>query len=99
MSKGRRLMGCALLSVYDKQGIKEVAASLQRSGVVLYASGGTHRYLQKEGISAHALEEITGYDALLGGRVKTLHPDIFAGLLYRERIGRRVCGYFLIFWW
>lgn len=74
----------ALLSVYSKDGLLAFAKGLQELGVQLIASGGTHAILREHGIEATAVEERTSYGEMLGGRVKTLHPNIFGGILARR---------------
>ncbi len=71
----------ALLSVSDKEGIVELARKLAEMGVTLYASGGTERVLREANVPVHSVEELTGFPELLGGRVKTLHPNVHAGIL------------------
>lgn len=71
----------ALISTYDKTGLLDLATFLHQAGVELYASGGTAAFLQKAGIPAHNVEELTGFPEILAGRVKTLHPRIFGGIL------------------
>ncbi|MBK8026070.1 MAG: bifunctional phosphoribosylaminoimidazolecarboxamide formyltransferase/IMP cyclohydrolase [Chloroflexi bacterium] len=71
----------ALLSVYDKTGILEFAQALHRFGFDLVASGGTERALRDAGLPVVSVEQITGVPHMLGGRVKTLHPAIHAGIL------------------
>jgi phosphoribosylaminoimidazolecarboxamide formyltransferase / IMP cyclohydrolase len=71
----------ALLSVSDKEGIVELAWKLAGMGVTLYASGGTERVLREANVPVHSVEELTGFPELLGGRVKTLHPNVHAGIL------------------
>ena len=71
----------ALLSVSDKEGIVELARKLADLGVTLYASGGTERVLYEANLPVHPVEELTGFPELLGGRVKTLHPNVHAGIL------------------
>ncbi|MCL6561551.1 MAG: bifunctional phosphoribosylaminoimidazolecarboxamide formyltransferase/IMP cyclohydrolase [Firmicutes bacterium] len=83
MEAGRE-QAWALLSVSDKRGLGELARWLKGQGLGLMASGGTQRALVEQGISARPLEDLTGFAELLGGRVKTLHPRIYAGLLSRE---------------
>ncbi len=73
----------ALISVYHKEGLKEILRKLEASGVELYSTGGTWRYLFNMGIEAKKVEDITGYPSILGGRVKTLHPKVFGGILAR----------------
>ena len=74
----------ALLSVYDKTGLVEFAQSLAHHGYQLLASGGTAHLLQDKGLSVQLVEDITGQKQLFGGRVKTLHPTIHAGILARN---------------
>jgi phosphoribosylaminoimidazolecarboxamide formyltransferase/IMP cyclohydrolase len=75
----------ALLAVYDKTGIVELARSLVELGVTLVSSGGTARTLRDAGLPVTAVEEVTGFPEMLDGRVKTLHPKIHAGLLADRR--------------
>jgi len=72
----------ALFSLSDKTGAHELAAALHERGVELYATGGTRAFLQAAGIPARDVEDLTGFPALFGGRVKTLHPKVFGGILY-----------------
>ena len=74
-----------LLSVYDKRGIVEFARALAGVGVELLASGGTLKTLLEAGLGVVGVEAFTGAPEILGGRVKTLHPRMFAGLLYDRR--------------
>jgi phosphoribosylaminoimidazolecarboxamide formyltransferase / IMP cyclohydrolase len=74
----------ALLSVFDKQGLDEFAGGLQELGIELVASGGTAAYLIEHGLPVTRVEELTEYPEMLGGRVKTLHPRIHAGILARR---------------
>jgi len=71
----------ALLSVQDKAGLAELGRGLAESGVELWATSGTRRALEEAGCTVHPVEELTGVDAWFGGRVKTLHPAIFGGIL------------------
>jgi len=71
----------ALISVYDKAGVKELASGLARHGVEIISSGGTARALAEEGIEVRNVSEVTGQAEMIGGRVKTLHPRIHAGIL------------------
>lgn len=73
----------ALLSVYDKSGLVELAAGLVEEGVELVSSGGTARALEDAGLAVTRVEEVTGAPEMLGGRVKTLHPRIYGGILAR----------------
>lgn len=72
----------AFISVFDKQGLEPLAKALvEKYGYVLLSTGGTKKYLDERNIPAIESSEITGFDELLGGRVKSLHPEIFAGIL------------------
>jgi phosphoribosylaminoimidazolecarboxamide formyltransferase/IMP cyclohydrolase len=73
----------ALISVYDKTGIIEFAKGLEKEGVEIISTGGTATLLAQNGIQVKAIEEITKFPEILGGRVKTLHPNIYAGILSR----------------
>ncbi|HEY4996707.1 MAG TPA: bifunctional phosphoribosylaminoimidazolecarboxamide formyltransferase/IMP cyclohydrolase, partial [Solirubrobacteraceae bacterium] len=74
----------ALLSVSDKQGLVEFARGLQELGVELVSTGGTSRELESAGIAVRAIEDFTGFPEIMDGRVKTLHPRLYAGLLARR---------------
>jgi phosphoribosylaminoimidazolecarboxamide formyltransferase/IMP cyclohydrolase len=75
----------ALLAVYDKEGIVELARALRDRGVQLVSSGGTAATLREAGIEVTEVTDVTGFPEMLGGRVKTLHPAIHAGLLADQR--------------
>ncbi len=74
----------ALISVFDKQGLQPLVEALHLLKVKLYATGGTYDFIEKLNIPVIAVEEITDYPSILGGRVKTLHPKIFGGILGRR---------------
>jgi phosphoribosylaminoimidazolecarboxamide formyltransferase/IMP cyclohydrolase len=74
----------ALISVYHKEGLEEIVNELNNSGVEIISTGGTYDFLRSRGIPVTAVEEITGYPSVFGGRVKTLHPKVFGGILYRR---------------
>lgn len=74
----------ALISVYSKDGLEPIIRRLHELDVVLYSTGGTQSYIQKLGIPVTAVETLTGYPSILDGRVKTLHPAVFGGLLARR---------------
>ncbi|MCS6933892.1 MAG: bifunctional phosphoribosylaminoimidazolecarboxamide formyltransferase/IMP cyclohydrolase [Chitinophagales bacterium] len=74
----------ALISVYYKDGLDNIAKALNRLGVKIYSTGGTQRYIEELGIPVTAVEELTSYPSILGGRVKTLHPKVFGGILGRR---------------
>ena len=71
----------ALISVYRKDGITEFAKILSGSGIEIISTGGTYNLLKENNINVRSAEEITGFPEILNGRVKTLHPNIFAGIL------------------
>ena len=74
----------ALISVFDKNGLEPIAKKLHELGVEIYSTGGTEDFLKKIGIPVIKVEDITGYPSILGGRVKTLHPKVFGGILNRS---------------
>lgn len=74
----------ALISVYDKDGLEEILQVLNELNVKLISTGGTQEFIQSLGYECETVEDITGYPPILGGRVKTLHPKIFGGILYRR---------------
>ena len=74
----------ALISVFDKEGLDAIIHKLAAEGVTLYSTGGTLAYIEKLGHKAVAVESLTGYPSILGGRVKTLHPKVFGGILARR---------------
>jgi phosphoribosylaminoimidazolecarboxamide formyltransferase/IMP cyclohydrolase len=82
----------ALISAYDKQGVADLARGLSGMGWSVYASGGTADHLQAEGVEAIPTSEITGMVGLLGGRVKTLHPDLHAAILAAGEDRERMRG-------
>ncbi len=74
----------ALISVYYKDGLEPIIRQLNALGVKLYSTGGTQSFIEKLGIKATPVENLTAYPSIFGGRVKTLHPKIFGGILYRR---------------
>ena len=74
----------ALISVFHKDGLEPIVKKLNDLGVVLYSTGGTEKFIKDLGIDVIAVETITDYPSILGGRVKTLHPKIFGGILNRS---------------
>ena len=71
----------ALISVFNKDNILDLATSLQNSGVEIISTGGTFKYLKENGIKVVEISDITGFEEILDGRVKTLHPTIHSGIL------------------
>ena len=76
----------ALISVYYKDGLDEIVRELHKNGVTIYSTGGTYKFIHDLGIEPVAVESLTGYPSILGGRVKTLHPKVFGGILSRRDI-------------
>ena len=74
----------ALISVFYKDGIDDIAAALTSRGAELLSTGGTYDYLAQKGFAVKKVEDLTGYPSILGGRVKTLHPKVFGGILARR---------------
>lgn len=73
----------AIISVFDKTGILDLAKSFNELGIEIFSTGGTKSYLESNNIYVRNIEEITNFPEILGGRVKTLHPSIYAGILAR----------------
>ncbi|TDO26644.1 bifunctional phosphoribosylaminoimidazolecarboxamide formyltransferase/IMP cyclohydrolase [Sediminibacterium goheungense] len=74
----------ALISVFYKDGLEPLARRLQTEGITIYSTGGTQQFLEGLGIQCIAVESLTTYPSILGGRVKTLHPVVFGGILGRR---------------
>lgn len=74
----------ALISVYYKDGLAPIVELLHQNGVKLYSTGGTQTFIEELGIPVTAVEDLTSYPSIFGGRVKTLHPKVFGGILYRR---------------
>jgi len=74
----------ALISVYYKEGLEEIAGLLKELGVRIFSTGGTFSFIRNLGIPVETVESVTSYPSILGGRVKTLHPLIFGGILARR---------------
>ena len=74
----------ALISVFHKEGLDQIIRLLHHNGVILYSTGGSLEYIRSLGAEAIAVEDLTGYPSILDGRVKTLHPKIFGGILARR---------------
>ena len=74
----------ALISVFDKEGLEPIVKKLHEHNVTIYSTGGTEEFIKSFGIPVVAVEDVTSYPSILGGRVKTLHPKIFGGILNRQ---------------
>ncbi len=80
----RKRIQTALISVYHKDGLGKIIKLLDELGVEILSTGGTYGYIEKLGVKAVKIEELTGYPSIFGGRVKTLHPAVFGGILMRR---------------
>lgn len=76
----------ALVSVFNKDGLEPILAKLNNLGIQFISTGGTKSFIEALGYQCVAVEELTGYPSILGGRVKTLHPKVFGGILSRANI-------------
>ncbi|MBB2147123.1 bifunctional phosphoribosylaminoimidazolecarboxamide formyltransferase/IMP cyclohydrolase [Pedobacter sp. LMG 31464] len=76
----------ALISVYYKDGLAPLVQYLAQQGVTLYSTGGTEQFIKDLNLPVTAVEDLTGYPSILGGRVKTLHPKVFGGILNRRNL-------------
>ena len=76
----------ALVSVFHKDGLDEILQLLHKEGVELLSTGGTQSFIESLGLPCQKVEDVTGYPSILGGRVKTLHPKVFGGILGRRSL-------------
>ena len=74
----------ALVSVFHKDGLEDILAQLHKEGVAFLSTGGTQQFIESLGYPCQKVEEVTTYPSILGGRVKTLHPKVFGGILARR---------------
>jgi phosphoribosylaminoimidazolecarboxamide formyltransferase/IMP cyclohydrolase len=74
----------ALISVFYKDNLENIVKKLGEQGVTIYSTGGTQKFIEELGVKCVAVEELTAYPSILGGRVKTLHPKVFGGILARR---------------
>ena len=79
-----KTISSALISVFSKDGLEPIVKKLDAQGVTIYSTGGTQKFINDLGIDVVPVENITDYPSILGGRVKTLHPKIFGGILNRQ---------------
>ena len=80
----KRKISRALVSVFHKDGLDEILKTLHAQGVELLSTGGTQAFIESLGIPCTKVEDVTSYPSILGGRVKTLHPKVFGGILGRR---------------
>ena len=74
----------ALISVFHKDGLEPIVKKFQELGITIYSTGGTEKFIKDLGIDVVPVEDVTSYPSILGGRVKTLHPKVFGGILNRQ---------------
>ena len=84
MSMSTKKIQSALISVFNKEGLDPIVKKLNELGVKIISTGGTQAHIEKLGINVTPVEELTDYPSILGGRVKTLHPKVFGGILNRR---------------
>lgn len=82
--EGAKKIKSALISVFNKEGLAEIVRALALQKVLIYSTGGTLSYIKSLGIDVVSIETLTQFPEMLGGRVKTLHPSIFGGILYQR---------------
>ncbi|HNP49983.1 MAG TPA: bifunctional phosphoribosylaminoimidazolecarboxamide formyltransferase/IMP cyclohydrolase PurH, partial [Bacteroidia bacterium] len=82
--KSQKKISSALISVYHKDHLESIVLRLHELGVTLYATGGTQDFIEQLKLPVIPVEDVTDYPSILGGRVKTLHPKIFGGILSRR---------------
>ncbi len=76
----------ALISVYYKNGLEKIIHLLKEKNITIYTTGGTQKFIEDAGVPCVAVESLTGFPSILGGRVKTLHPSVFGGILGRREM-------------
>ena len=81
---GNKIIKNALISVFHKDGLGKIAQKLSHLGVRIYSTGGTQKFIEDKGISVKKVEDLTSYPSILSGRVKTLPPKVFGGILARR---------------
>lgn len=90
MQEGRKRINSAIISVFHKDGLEPIVRELHSLGVQLYSTGGTESFIRQLGVPVTPVEELTTYPSILGGRVKTLHPKVFGGILGRRDLASDV---------
>src|SRR5579872_354056 len=79
-----KIIKSALISVFYKDGLDTIVKKLHQESVTIYSTGGTQQFIEALGIPCTPVESLTSYPSILGGRVKTLHPSVFGGILGRR---------------
>ena len=83
---GQKKINSALISVFSKDGLEPIVKKLDELGVTIYSTGGTQTFIENLGVNVISVEDLTSYPSILGGRVKTLHPKVFGGILGRREL-------------
>ena len=83
MQNNRKIKN-ALISVFHKDGLAPIVKKLNELNINIYSTGGTEEYIKKQNIDVNRVEDLTSYPSILAGRVKTLHPNVFGGILSRR---------------
>ena len=81
---GTKQIKTALISVFHKDGLEHILKKLNENGVKFLSTGGTQKFIESLGYACQKVEDVTSYPSILGGRVKTLHPKVFGGILARR---------------
>jgi MGS-like domain protein len=81
---GKKQIKTALISVFHKDGLEDLLKKLDEEGVKFLSTGGTQEFIESLGYECQKVEDVTSYPSILGGRVKTLHPKVFGGILSRR---------------
>lgn len=82
----QRKIQSALISVFYKEGLQKILSLLKGKDITIYTTGGTQKFIEEQGVSCVPVETLTGFPSILGGRVKTLHPSVFGGILGRRDV-------------
>jgi len=85
MSDSKKIQS-ALISVFSKDGLAPIVEKMNELGITIYSTGGTEKFIKDLGIDVVPVEDVTSYPSILGGRVKTLHPKVFGGILNRQNV-------------
>lgn len=92
MQNGKMIQN-ALVSVFDKDGLEPIVRELNKLGIKIFSTGGTQKFIESLGIEVTPVEDLTSYPSILGGRVKTLHPRVFGGILGRRDLASDVAEF------
>ena len=86
----QKKINAALISVFYKDGLENIIHELNNQGSIIYSTGGTLEFIEKLGVKAIAVESLTGFPSILSGRVKTLHPLVFGGILGKRNDAKHI---------